>query len=364
MKKLYFLLFLASSAVLNAQIVDIPDANFKNALINTDCVDTNGDDIPDSDADTNDDNEIQVSEAEAVIKLYVDFQNIASLEGIASFTNIEVLFCDFNQLTVLDVSQNPALTFLLCASNELTNLDVTQNPNLEQLWCASNNLTSLDTSQNPNLTRLSCGANNIASLDITQNPELDIVTCAANGMTSLLTQNPNLTGLYCWMNELVHLDVSQNPNLLNFSCRDNNLTGLNLANGANVNIVSMLAFGNPNLTCIQVDDETAIYPECNTDANTGWCIDDTAFYSENCTFGIGKKDALAIILYPNPAFNRLYISSLEPLQDVKVYNASGRLVMNVRKDQDEIDVSALSAGLYFVQAFNGAKTVTTRFVKR
>ena len=42
----------------NGQIVNIPDANFKNALI-------------DEGVDTNNDGEIQVSEAEAVISLNV-----------------------------------------------------------------------------------------------------------------------------------------------------------------------------------------------------------------------------------------------------------------------------------------------------
>jgi len=36
-----------------AQPVNIPDANFKDALVNTPCVDFDGDGAPDGDADTN-----------------------------------------------------------------------------------------------------------------------------------------------------------------------------------------------------------------------------------------------------------------------------------------------------------------------
>ena len=54
--------FLALCMVANAQIIDFPDANFKNALVNSKCVDTNGDNIGDADADLNDDGEIDARE--------------------------------------------------------------------------------------------------------------------------------------------------------------------------------------------------------------------------------------------------------------------------------------------------------------
>jgi len=69
-------------------------------------VDLDLDGIGDEDADTNDDNEIQVSEVEAILGLIVNNKNIDSLEGIASFTNLVLLLCNFNDLISLDISQN------------------------------------------------------------------------------------------------------------------------------------------------------------------------------------------------------------------------------------------------------------------
>lgn len=66
MKNIYTFLFLLSCTFLNAQIVNIPDANFKNALI-------------DEGVDTNNDGEIQVSEAEVVLNLNVSFKDILSM---------------------------------------------------------------------------------------------------------------------------------------------------------------------------------------------------------------------------------------------------------------------------------------------
>ena len=42
-KNIFIILVLLSNINLSAQIVTIPDANFKDALVNTNCVDTNGD---------------------------------------------------------------------------------------------------------------------------------------------------------------------------------------------------------------------------------------------------------------------------------------------------------------------------------
>ena len=93
MKKDYiFLSIFLTFFFSQAQIVNIPDANFKNTLVNTNCVDIDGNGSGDVDVDTNDDGEIQVSEALAVLNLHVESRSIGSLEGIQSFANLEHLF--------------------------------------------------------------------------------------------------------------------------------------------------------------------------------------------------------------------------------------------------------------------------------
>ena len=93
MKKYYLLILLFSFiGNANSQIVEIPDANFKNALINTVCADFNQDWVYDGDVDTNDDGEIQLSEALAVKILNVNNKEIAIIEGIQYFTNLYYRF--------------------------------------------------------------------------------------------------------------------------------------------------------------------------------------------------------------------------------------------------------------------------------
>ena len=152
MKK-HALLFLFTIIVFSvkAQIVNIPDANFKNALVNTLCVDINGDGEGDIDADTNNDGEIQVSEAEAVIGLYVSYQEISSLEGLQSFINLEGFDCSHNELTSIDVTQSQNLLYFYCQFNQLASIDVSQNPNLEWLYSYNNQLTSLNIKNGNNI---------------------------------------------------------------------------------------------------------------------------------------------------------------------------------------------------------------------
>ncbi|WP_310993445.1 leucine-rich repeat domain-containing protein [Aequorivita marina] len=274
MKNYYIIFLFFLSSIAQAQIVNIPDSNFLDVLVNTNCVDTNGDGYGDSPADTNNDGQIQVIEAEAVIGLIVgDYQLVTSLEGIQSFTNLEnlnvklnaltelevsqntnlkFLNCDYNEIASLDLSQNLSLEKLSCVQNHflatlilpqninfkelsvsenlLTSLDITQYPNLELLWCNSNQLTELDVSQNPNLKILGFSGNQITNIDVTQNANLESLSCSYNQLSELdVTQNTILESLSCDENSLTNLDISQNPLLKTLTCSENLLTSLDLS---------------------------------------------------------------------------------------------------------------------------------------
>lgn len=121
MKKLYTLLFLVYGFIANAQIVNIPDANFKAKLLQA----SPSIQIAKSTAglwikvDANNDGEIQITEATQVAALYVNFSSISSLTGIESFTNLKVLSCYNNTIATLDVSMLPLLQELYCFNNSL-----------------------------------------------------------------------------------------------------------------------------------------------------------------------------------------------------------------------------------------------------
>src|SRR5690554_2379223 len=117
--------FFASILSVHAQdIVHIPDANFKAALLNNHTI------------DTNDDSEIQVSEAESYTgNINVSDKGISDLTGIEAFIALAELDCGSNNLSNLDVSNNVALEKLHCGYNKISNLDVSRNKALESLNC-------------------------------------------------------------------------------------------------------------------------------------------------------------------------------------------------------------------------------------
>src|SRR5690606_36300480 len=140
MKHILLTLALLASFAGSAQIVNVPDANFKNALLNHNPV-----------IDTNGDGEIQVSEAAVTLGLFLTQKNISDMTGIEAFVNIQELWCGNNEFTELDISQNIDLIKLFCSFNDISELDISNNVNLKNLECYDCNLTSLDTSQNPML---------------------------------------------------------------------------------------------------------------------------------------------------------------------------------------------------------------------
>ena len=142
--------------------------------------------------DKDDDTFLSTDERNAVKEINVANKNISNLYGIQFFPNLEKLDCDQNNLSSLDVSQNPALKYLYCEQNNLSSLDVSSNSALKYLHCTKNNLSSLDVSQNPALEYLLCAQNKLTSLDVSKNEALKLLNCKNNQLTNLNVEYTNI----------------------------------------------------------------------------------------------------------------------------------------------------------------------------
>ncbi|MDF2453941.1 MAG: Protein of unknown function precursor containing a C-terminal secretion signal, partial [Bacteroidota bacterium] len=158
----------AIDGIAKAQNVNIPDANFKAALVSNPSINTNSD------------TEIQVSEAAAFSgTINVNGKNISDLTGIESFISLSCLSCSFNHsLHALNVSANVALKDLKCGNNGINSLDVSFNTALISLDCTYNQLINLDITANTDLAILRCGNNHLTSLDVSANTALVSLDCA------------------------------------------------------------------------------------------------------------------------------------------------------------------------------------------
>ncbi len=309
-----------------AQNVTIPDANFKAAL------------VANTSINTNEDTEIQVSEAQAYnLELEVNDLGITDLTGIEAFVNLFGLNCNNNQLTTIDISQNTALYSLFCNENQLTNLDVSQNTALHVLSCGANPINNLDVSLNTSLTHLSCPSNQLSSLD--------------------LSQNSSLTSLFCPINNLTSLDLTENPNLMELNCMMNQLTTLDIRNGHNENMDNdnFTTIQNPNLTCIFVDD--AVY------ATTNWTnIDTSSTFVETETaceeLAVTTCELSNLVLYPNPSMHSLHIQMDTPLKNARIYSLQGQ--KQLESKSKDIDISNLAVGYYIIKIENEVGRIAIR----
>lgn len=236
MKKILFMLPILAVALVSCNkdngnskdgIIQFNDQNFLKALLLVQPVDSDyaEDGTYTMDVDINRDRQISVDEAKSAIALCLNYYesgescNISDLSEIKYFTSLECLYCSYNRLTTLDLSDNTALTELYCMTNQLTSLDVSKCTSLKQIWCEQNNLTSLNIHYNTALEEFGCSDNQLTSLDLSTNVALEMLACDDNQITTLdLSHNTKLRGIYCENNPLETLIISasqQNASWLN-----------------------------------------------------------------------------------------------------------------------------------------------------
>ncbi|WP_158633779.1 T9SS type A sorting domain-containing protein [Flavobacterium cheniae] len=287
MKKLYFLFFLTIGLLANAQIINFPDIYFKAKLLQastTNNIASSQEPVYDlisetwsvssyNKIDTNNNGEIEVSEAQSIKWLDISLYSIDDMSGIEYFTNLIYLNCSGNQVSSLNVSNLTNLKVLNCGSNRLMNLNISGLFDLQNLDCKYNRLTSLNFTGFNNLKMLNCIDNQLTFLNISDLVNLKILKCYDNQISTLNVSNStNLLELYCGNNQmnslnisgliflvkldcynnlLPSLDVSGLINLQDLNCSFNPLSSLNISN---LHDLETLNCSNNELTNLNVSD--------------------------------------------------------------------------------------------------------------
>ena len=122
--------------------------------------------------DKDKDGALNQTERNAVKEIEISNSGCTSLQGLKYFSKLTDLFCSDNNLTELDVSENPELKRLICYNNSLTSLNLNKNTKLGSLNCNNNKLTVLDLRENKSLSWLRCKNNCLTSLDLRNNPQI------------------------------------------------------------------------------------------------------------------------------------------------------------------------------------------------
>ncbi|AWH85091.1 hypothetical protein HYN59_08110 [Flavobacterium album] len=262
MKKELLLLFLFVAGIMQAQVVNIPDANFKSYLLNYQF----GDGI----LDANGDGELQVSEALVPDILDISLpasSSINSLQGVEAFNNVTFLTisCRVTEINLSGLSQ---LQTLWISDIQLTDLDLTGLTGLKGLQIEWAPIVAIDVS----------GLSNLETLDID----------ALNSLTSVIIgNNPNLKNMFLYSTSLTELDLSGCPNIESVNLQFfNNADDIyvNLKNGnpsynpysANIDLASN---ANPTNKCFVCMDEG--------EAENFGSMESNVLLSTYCTFTPG-----------------------------------------------------------------------------
>ncbi|MEQ8924617.1 MAG: BspA family leucine-rich repeat surface protein [Fulvivirga sp.] len=230
----------------NCNVVYIPDANFKAAL------------LANASINTIDDGEITFEEAEAYTgSINASNQSIQDLTGIEAFSNLTGLLAGNNSVVSVDLSSNPDLVTLVLSDNDLTSLDLANNSSIATLYVQRNSsLSGLSVTNLVDLNDLDASNTLVDAIDLSANSTLTFISLNSTSITTL--------------------DLSSNNDLSSVSLSSTSLESLDLRNGANASIGTLNLTGNPNLTCISVDD--VAYAEANFTN-----VDEVANFSTNCS---------------------------------------------------------------------------------
>lgn len=78
--------------------------------------------------------------------------------------------------------------------------------------------------------------------------------------------------------------------------------------------------------------------------------------------GISNVNELSVILYPNPAADKIYFRNMRNgVKDISIYDLNGRLVSHEQSNENSLDISALSNGEYVVKIGFGSDQYQARF---
>ena len=349
---IFLLLFFICGLNANSQIINFPDANLRALLLSS----TSSNTIARNSIgwaiaiDTNNDGQIQLSEALNIAELNVSsnvfntINDIHDLTGIENFTNLKVLNCSGNQLSTIslvgltqleEITANynlitnvsfsgiTSLKKIDYAHNLLTTINTDNLINLNELRVYNNQLTSMSFNNNPLLSYLSISGNSLTSLDLSVLPSLTWASCETNNLNSLNVSGlTSLMLLYFDSNQISSIDISSLSNLEYLTCSNNPLSALNVNGLVNLDVLHV---GNTLLSSIDCS-QSGVY-----DLVASNCPNLQSINVRNGIYSLSDPDLLyyALLIENNPQLVSICTDDGEQNNLALVnYNTSGTVIVN------------------------------------
>lgn len=420
---LLMLVLLTNTHYLKAQTTLIPDANFEQRLIalgydnitidgkvltaNIDTVtslDVSNLDIDDltgigafTDLEVltcahNNLNKLDLSKNLKLTNLSCNSNLLKSL-NVTQHTSITTLYCSNNQLTSLDVSQNTLLSFFVCSDNLLSCLNVKNGNNINMdfmQFYASNNpfLTCIEvddaTWATDNWTVLTENIDAKASFSTScPNPcSADNLIDTYSSITATACTSYNSPSLnYNWTETGIYIDTI--PNVkgydsiitidLTIGSLDKSVTqsnGVLTANESNANYQWTVCNYDSEINGAMSQSYTPIVTGLyGVEISKNGCLTTSACYTVVVTNIDEVSINNSILLYPNPAIDKLYIDlgTIYTTIKIMIKDLSGRNISSKQfnnKGNIELNIENIPSGLYFIQINAGDDQAIKKFIKK
>jgi len=209
-----------------------------------------------------------------------------------------------------------------------------------------------------NITGLILSGNNITDISGLLNGTTTAVNKTGKkesfmgGITSLETLDVS-------NNSIEEIDLSTITTLISLDVSSNNLMKLNIRNGSNTILTTFDTSGNPNLKCIQVDDNTV------ASVPVSWVKDATTNYNTDCQAALSIEDISDsdFSIYPNPVLDMITINPEkgQNILDIGIYDFSGKQILKTKKTR--IDLSRLPKGIYFIEINSDKGKLNKKLIK-
>lgn len=320
----------------------------------------------------------------------VSGQQTLTIFNVSGNLNLKILELNTAGASAIDLSNNSALRELRISSGSITtNLNLDNLGNLRKFSYYGNlatidlsdciklieisigfstaqdiQLSAVDLSNQPLLANLNISNTQITSLDLSNNVNLDNVYLQGN-----LLQSINFGGisfvrtLYCENNQLTSLNLNNFQNLNVLSCANNNLTELKLKN---FTIEDYIDFsGNPNLAYICCDAEQEVYIQNQALINDNF---ETVVNSDCGSNGILSTAEVSangsnLLFSPNPSNDFITFGTKDSIGSLSIFDVNGRLIRSFINISNQLDISFLENGVYFLQTESSGKFHTAKLLK-
>ncbi len=244
------------------------------------------------------------------------------------------------------VSISPGTSIDACQGQSV-NLSITSNPGYTYLWSTGETTSNISLSASSNVS--------VTVTDILSGcsaSEFAVVTFHAPPLISITANGPTT---FCAGDSVTITAVSSGNN---FMWMRNNLPilGSNTSVFVAKNKGSYKCLTTDNFGCIAISSSVYVSVPCQSLGS------DVSKEESDDLFFIEKLFSI----YPNPAFDKIYIQTSMQNYSLKIYALDGKLVkqLDIHKDEEAIDISKLSDGIYFIVAMdNKGRLHSSKFVK-